>query len=76
MVQATIILEDMMKTEYLRKEWRYWSSTSTAARIYNVSALALQNYILDASVRDVEIDSLPDLEEQLYSSEDPEQVSR
>ncbi|KAI3739009.1 hypothetical protein L2E82_29349 [Cichorium intybus] len=51
MVQATIILEDMMKTEYLRKEWRYWSSTSTAARIYNVSALALQNYILDASVR-------------------------
>ncbi|KAI3497704.1 hypothetical protein L1887_33196 [Cichorium endivia] len=50
MVQATIILEDMIKTEYLRKEWRYWSSPSSAATIRNVSALALQIYALDASV--------------------------
>ncbi|KAH0969361.1 hypothetical protein GBA52_028816 [Prunus armeniaca] len=26
MVQATIVLEDMIKTEYLRNEWWYWSS--------------------------------------------------
>lgn len=50
MVQATIILEDMIKTEYLRKEWWYWSSPSTAAKISNISALALRIYALDAAI--------------------------
>ncbi|CAH1424256.1 unnamed protein product [Lactuca virosa] len=50
MVEATIILEDMIKTEYLRKEWRYWSSPSAAAKISTISALALQIYALDAAI--------------------------
>ncbi|CAH1434027.1 unnamed protein product [Lactuca virosa] len=50
MVQATIMLEDMIKTEYLRKEWWYWSSPSTAAKISNISALALRIYALDAAI--------------------------
>ncbi|XP_023771165.1 methyl-CpG-binding domain-containing protein 9 [Lactuca sativa] len=50
MVQATLMLEDMIKTEYLRKEWWYWSSPSTAAKISNISALALRIYALDAAI--------------------------
>lgn len=50
MVQATIILEDMIRTEYLRKEWWYWSSPSTAAKISNISALALRIYSLDTAI--------------------------
>ncbi|KAI3733521.1 hypothetical protein L6452_12964 [Arctium lappa] len=50
MVQATIMLEDMIKTEYLRKEWWYWSSPSTAAKISNISALSLRIYALDAAI--------------------------
>ncbi|KAI7733242.1 hypothetical protein M8C21_003056 [Ambrosia artemisiifolia] len=50
MVQATIIFEDMIKTEYLRKEWWFWSSPATAAKISNVSALALRIYALDAAL--------------------------
>ncbi|XP_071685703.1 methyl-CpG-binding domain-containing protein 9 isoform X2 [Rutidosis leptorrhynchoides] len=50
MVQATIILEDMIKTEYLKKGWWYWSSPSTAAKISNISALALRIYTLDAAI--------------------------
>ncbi|KAK1420011.1 hypothetical protein QVD17_29512 [Tagetes erecta] len=50
MVQATIILEDMIKTEYFKKEWWYWSSPATAAKISNISALALRIYALDAAL--------------------------
>lgn len=50
MVQATIMLEDMIKTEYLRKEWWYWSSPSTAAKISNISALSLRIYALDSAI--------------------------
>nr|GEU55434.1 methyl-CpG-binding domain-containing protein 9-like [Tanacetum cinerariifolium] len=50
MVQATIMLEDMIKTEHLKKEWWYWSSPATAAKISNLSALALRIYALDAAI--------------------------
>lgn len=50
MVQATLILEDMIKTEYFKKEWWYWSSPATAAKISNISALALRIYALDAAL--------------------------
>ncbi|KAI3816805.1 hypothetical protein L1987_16510 [Smallanthus sonchifolius] len=50
MVQATIILEDMIKTEYFRKEWWFWSSPATAAKISNISDLALRIYALDAAI--------------------------
>lgn len=50
MVQATIVLEEMIKTEYLRNEWWYWSSLSAAAKTSTVSSLALRIYSLDASI--------------------------
>ena len=50
MVQAALMLEDMIKTEYLKKEWWYWSSPATAAKISNLSALALRIYALDAAI--------------------------
>ncbi|KAK3041784.1 hypothetical protein RJ639_000300 [Escallonia herrerae] len=50
MSQATIILEDMIKTKYLRNDWWYWSSASSAARISTLSALALRIYSLDAAI--------------------------
>ncbi|XP_076918352.1 methyl-CpG-binding domain-containing protein 9-like [Bidens hawaiensis] len=50
MVQATIIFEDMIKTEYFRKEWWFWTSPATAAKISNISALALRIYALDAAI--------------------------
>ncbi|XP_043723570.1 methyl-CpG-binding domain-containing protein 9-like [Telopea speciosissima] len=50
MVQATIIFEEMIKTEYLRNEWWYWASLSTAAKISTVSSLALRIYALDAAI--------------------------
>lgn len=50
MVQATIILEDMIKSEYLRNEWWYWSSFSAAAKTSTVSSLALRIYSLDAAI--------------------------
>ncbi|GKV07676.1 hypothetical protein SLEP1_g19422 [Rubroshorea leprosula] len=50
MVQATILLEDLIKTEHLRNEWWYWSSLSAAARISTVSSLALRIYSLDAAI--------------------------
>ncbi|CAN6574930.1 unnamed protein product [Malus baccata var. baccata] len=49
-VQAMIVLEDMIKTEYLRNEWWYWSSFSAAAKISTISALALRIYSLDAAI--------------------------
>ncbi|KAK4485774.1 hypothetical protein RD792_008421 [Penstemon davidsonii] len=50
MVQATIILEDTIKSEYLQNEWWYWSSPSTAAKISTLSALALRIYALDSAI--------------------------
>lgn len=50
MVQATMILEDMIRTEYLRNEWWYWSSLSAAAKISTLSSLALRIYSLDAAI--------------------------
>ncbi|KAJ8569810.1 hypothetical protein K7X08_006387 [Anisodus acutangulus] len=49
-VQASIILEDTIKAEYLRNDWWYWSSPSAAARISTLSALALRVYALDSAV--------------------------
>ncbi|XP_015076296.1 methyl-CpG-binding domain-containing protein 9 isoform X2 [Solanum pennellii] len=50
MVQATIILEDAIKTEYLKNDWWYWSSPSAAARNSTLSALALRVYALDSAI--------------------------
>lgn len=50
MVQATIILEDIIKTEFLRNEWWYWSSLSAAAKTSTMSSLALRIYSLDAAI--------------------------
>ncbi|KAL1550877.1 methyl-CpG-binding domain-containing protein 9 isoform X2 [Salvia divinorum] len=50
MVQATIVFEDTIKSEYLQNDWWYWSSPSTAARITTLSALALRIYTLDAGI--------------------------
>ncbi|XP_027096888.2 methyl-CpG-binding domain-containing protein 9 isoform X1 [Coffea arabica] len=50
MVQATIVLEDTIKTEYLRNDWWYWSSPSAAANISTLSALALRIYSLDSAI--------------------------
>ncbi|KAI3467513.1 hypothetical protein Pfo_024176 [Paulownia fortunei] len=50
MVQATIILEDTIKSEYLQNDWWYWSSPSTAAKITTLSALALRIYSLDTAI--------------------------
>ncbi|PQP92378.1 methyl-CpG-binding domain-containing protein 9 [Prunus yedoensis var. nudiflora] len=61
MVQATIVLEDMIKTEYLRNEWWYWSSFSAAAKISTMSSLALRIYSLDAAI----------MYEKMFPSSDP-----
>ncbi|XP_065874232.1 methyl-CpG-binding domain-containing protein 9-like isoform X2 [Euphorbia lathyris] len=50
MVQATIVFENMIKTDFLRKEWWYWSSISAAAKIATISSLALRIYTLDAAI--------------------------
>lgn len=50
MVQSTLVLENMIKAEYLRNGWWYWSSLSAAAKISNISSLALRIYTLDAAI--------------------------
>lgn len=50
MIQATIILEEMIKTDYLRNEWWYWSSFSAAAKTSTIASLALRIYSLDAAI--------------------------
>lgn len=47
MVQATILFEGMIKTEYLKNGWWYWSSLSAAAKTPTISSLALRIYTLD-----------------------------
>ncbi|XP_048128819.1 methyl-CpG-binding domain-containing protein 9 isoform X2 [Rhodamnia argentea] len=60
MVQATIVLEDMIQTKYLRKEWWYWSSLSAAVKTSTLSSLALRIYSLDSAILYENI--LPDLD--------------
>lgn len=50
MCQAIIVLEDMIKTTYLSKDWWHWSSPSAMAKICTISALALRIYALDAAI--------------------------
>lgn len=50
MSQAIIVLEDMIKTVYLRKDWWYWSSPAAMAKICTISALALRIYALDEAI--------------------------
>ncbi|KAG6526490.1 hypothetical protein ZIOFF_016475 [Zingiber officinale] len=47
MVQATTLLEGMIKMEYLKNGWWYWSSQTAAARTSTISSLALRIYTLD-----------------------------
>ncbi|KAL9230574.1 hypothetical protein vseg_005909 [Gypsophila vaccaria] len=50
MVQATIVLEDMIKTDHLKNEWWYWSSLSAAVKTSTLSALALRVFALDNAI--------------------------
>ncbi|KAG7981939.1 hypothetical protein I3843_04G023600 [Carya illinoinensis] len=72
MVQATIILEDMIKTGYLRNEWWYWSSLSAAAKTSTLSSLALRIYSLDAAVIYEKIPSSLDQSDKLEPSSIPD----
>lgn len=63
MVQATITLEDMIKTEYLRNDWWYWSSLSAAAKSSTLSSLALRIYSLDSAIIYEKISSSTDSSE-------------
>lgn len=44
------MVEDMVKTEYLKNEWWYWSSLSAAAKISTLSALSVRIFSLDAAI--------------------------
>ena len=50
MVQATIMLEGMIKIEYLMNGWWHWSSLSAVAKTSIISSLALCIYSLDAAI--------------------------
>lgn len=50
MIQATIALEDMIKTEFLRNDWWYWSAFSAAAKSSTLPSLALRIYSLDSAI--------------------------
>ncbi|CAI0455946.1 unnamed protein product [Linum tenue] len=50
MIQATVVLEDMIKRDYLRNEWWYWSSLSAAAKTSTISSLALRIFSLDSAI--------------------------
>ncbi|KAL4031265.1 hypothetical protein IC575_009541 [Cucumis melo] len=73
MVQATIALEDMIRTEYLKNEWWYWSSLSAAAKISTVSSLALRIFSLDAAIIYEKILPNQDSNDYLDTSSIPEQ---
>lgn len=51
MVQALIVFEEMLKSDYLSNAWGYWSSISGAAKICTISSLALRIYSLDAAIK-------------------------
>ncbi|XP_062218444.1 methyl-CpG-binding domain-containing protein 9-like isoform X2 [Phragmites australis] len=46
-VLATILLESMIKAEFLKNNWWYWSSFTAAIKTATVSSLALRIYTLD-----------------------------
>ncbi|XP_038982660.1 methyl-CpG-binding domain-containing protein 9-like isoform X2 [Phoenix dactylifera] len=48
--EATILFEGMIKTEYLKNSWWFWSSLTAAAKTPTISSLALRIYTLDDSV--------------------------
>lgn len=73
MVQATIALEDTIRTEYLKNEWWYWSSLSAAAKISTVSSLALRIFSLDAAIIYEKILPNQDSNDYLDTSSIPEQ---
>ncbi|KAI0502436.1 hypothetical protein KFK09_017386 [Dendrobium nobile] len=50
LVQATVLFEDMIKADYLKNGWWYWSSLTAAARTATLSSLALRLYALDDSI--------------------------
>ncbi|CAI9775390.1 unnamed protein product [Fraxinus pennsylvanica] len=50
MILASIALEDTIKSEYLKNNWWFWSSPSTAAKTSTVSGLALRIYALDSAI--------------------------
>ncbi|KAF7078718.1 hypothetical protein CFC21_083104 [Triticum aestivum] len=47
MVLATSVLENMIKSEFLKNDWWYWSSFTVAMKTSTVSSLALRIYTLD-----------------------------
>ncbi|KAJ3679082.1 hypothetical protein LUZ60_017093 [Juncus effusus] len=47
MVQAIILLESMIKTEFIKNKWFHWSSLSAAAKTPSLASLALRIYTLD-----------------------------
>jgi hypothetical protein len=46
-VLATNFLQSMIKAEFLKKDWWYWSSFTAAIKTTTVTALALRIYTLD-----------------------------
>lgn len=50
MIQATILLENMIQSDYLKKGWWYWSSITAAVKTSTVTSLALRVYSLDDSI--------------------------
>lgn len=50
MILASIALEDTIKSEYLKNDWWFWSSPSTAAKTSTVSGLALRIHALDSAI--------------------------
>lgn len=73
MAQATIALEDMIKSEYLKKTWRYWSSLTMAAKISTLSSLALRIYSLDAAINYNKSSSSDDFQKRISSKKRKEQ---
>ncbi|XP_071714393.1 methyl-CpG-binding domain-containing protein 9-like [Rutidosis leptorrhynchoides] len=51
MVEATLLLENMIKSEYINNAWWwYWSSPSVAEKTPTLTALAFRIYTLDAAI--------------------------
>ncbi|BFI41667.1 methyl-CpG-binding domain-containing protein 9 [Marchantia polymorpha subsp. ruderalis] len=50
MVQAVVLLEQMICADFLRTSWCYWSSFTVAAKTATLSSLYLRVYALDAAI--------------------------
>uniref|UniRef100_A0A453MLR8 Uncharacterized protein n=1 Tax=Aegilops tauschii subsp. strangulata TaxID=200361 RepID=A0A453MLR8_AEGTS len=50
MVLATSMLERVIKSEFLKNDWWYWSSFTVAIKTSTASSLALRIYTLDHSI--------------------------